>query len=46
MMGAVGVRYTSEVCGWAFSWATSTVPWDVIRTLAETLRGEQTVIKS
>ena len=40
MIGAVGVRHTSEVLGGgaAFSWSTLTAPWDVVRTLAESLR--------
>lgn len=42
--------YTSDVRGRAFSWVTLTVPGDVVRTLAESLRldtrGKQTVIKN
>lgn len=37
-MSAVGVRYTSEVSTWAFSWVTLTVLLDIVRTLAESLR--------
>lgn len=42
--------HTSDVCRRAFSWVTLTVPGDMVRTLAESLRldtrGKQTVTKN
>lgn len=33
-----GCFITSDVCGRAFSWVPLKVPWDMVRTLAESLR--------